>query len=99
MTKAKNVFFVSSAREDGRAITGFDPQIIPENAPNIFHLIEVFRLSFVFVCFFSCQIARGRRPILTLTLTRTQNKAPTRAQLSLRVLKKTEKKCADHHKH
>ena len=52
------------------AFNGFVPQIVSDKAPNMFHFIEVFELFLVFLCFF-CQIARGRRPTLTQTLTLT----------------------------
>ena len=60
----------------------FVPQIVPDKVPNIFHFKKFFRLFFfgVFVCvFFFHQIASGRRPNLTLTL--TPAKAPTQARL------------------
>ena len=52
------------------AFNGFVPQIVSDKAPNMFHFIEVFELFLVFLCF-SCQIARGRQPTLTQTLTLT----------------------------
>ena len=67
------------------AFTGFVPQIVPDKVSNIFHFIEVFTLFFAFWRFFFGQIAKGRRPTLTLTLTQaptlTQARAPTRARL------------------
>ena len=79
-------------RRDMRgAFTGFVPQIVPDKVPNSpyrvfmvcsFHSVEVFlSCFFVFLCFFFRQIARGRRPTLTLTLTLPQARAPTRAPL------------------
>ena len=54
-------------------------------------------LSCLCFCVFFCQIARGRRPTLTPTL--TQAGAPTRARLRRAFWKKWFKKCADHLRH